>query len=43
MNGFVAVVVITALFVLRIAVPLVLAWAVCCGMNGLQKRWGATT
>lgn len=41
MNGLEAVLIVTALFVLRFAFPLALAYGVCCGMNALQARWSA--
>lgn len=39
MNGLEAVLIVIALFALRFAVPLALAYGVCCGMNRLQRHW----
>jgi hypothetical protein len=41
MNGLEAVLIIVVLFVLRFALPLALAYGVCCGLNRLQARLDA--
>lgn len=39
MNAFEVVLLVTALFVLRFALPLALTVAICCGLNRIQARW----
>lgn len=39
MNAFEVGLFVTALFVLRFALPVALTLAVCCGLNRLQARW----
>jgi hypothetical protein len=43
MNGLEAVLFVTALLVLRLALPLALTLAVCCGLNRIQDRWSTAT
>ncbi len=39
MNALEVVLLVTALFVLRFALPLALTVAICCGLNRIQARW----
>lgn len=41
MTGLEAVLIVLTLFVLRFALPLALAYGVCCGLNRLQAHWDA--